>query len=132
MIFGVWGNDASLCGDVQNNGNGPGQERYTDPFKELYNWLAWKSTALFKPVLDSFHAPMHRLVLLAEAQTGVVYPEELYGLRIPAFSEVCGDEVKDTVVSVTVQRQAEADRHRVVVNTFISIQRLCGRRLMVT
>jgi hypothetical protein len=58
---------------------------------------------------------MHRLVLLAEAQTGVVYPEKLYGLRIPAFSEVYGDEVKYTVVSVTVQRQAETDGHRVVV-----------------
>jgi len=84
VIFGVWGNNAS-------------------PFEELHDWLARKSTALFEPVLDSFHAPTHRLVLLAEAQTGVVYPEELYGLRIPAFSEVCGDEVKDTVVSVTVQ-----------------------------
>jgi hypothetical protein len=75
----------------------------TDPFEEFHDWLARKSAALFKPVLDSFHAPTHRLVLLAEAQTGVVYPEKLYGLRIPAFSEVCGDEVKDTVVSVTVQ-----------------------------
>lgn len=46
---------------------------------------------------------MHRLVLLTEAQTGVVYPKELYGLRIPAFSEVDGDEVEDTVVCVTVQ-----------------------------
>jgi len=45
---------------------------------------------------------MHRLVLLTEAQTRVVYPKELYGLRIPAFSEVCGDEVKDAVVSVAV------------------------------
>jgi len=102
------------------------KKRDTDPFEELYDWLARKSTALFEPVLDSFHAPTHRLVLLAEAQTGVVYPEELYGLRIPAFSEVCGDEVEDTVVSVTVQRQAETDRHRVAVNNFISIQRLCS------
>lgn len=46
---------------------------------------------------------MHRLVLLTEAQTGVVYPEELYGLRIPAFSKVDGDEVEDTVVSFAVQ-----------------------------
>jgi len=42
-------------------------------------------------------------VLLAEAQTGVVDPEELYGLRIPAFSYVYGDEVEDAVVSVPVQ-----------------------------
>ena len=46
---------------------------------------------------------MHRLVFLTEAQTGVIYPEELYGLRIPAFSQVYGDEVEDTVVSVAVQ-----------------------------
>ena len=91
----------------------------TDPFEELYDRLAWKSTAPFEPVLYSLRAPTHRLVLLAEAQTGVVYPEKLYGLRIPAFSEVYGDEVKDTVVSVTVQRQAETDGHRVVVNNFM-------------
>ena len=46
---------------------------------------------------------MHRLVLLAEAQTGIIYPEELYGLRIPAFSEVRGDEVENAVVSIAVQ-----------------------------
>jgi hypothetical protein len=48
---------------------------------------------------------MHRLVLLllmTEAQTGVIDPEELYGLCIPAFSCVYGDEVEDTVVSVPV------------------------------
>ena len=45
---------------------------------------------------------MHRLVLLAEAQTGVIYAEELYGLRIPSFSEVYGYEVEDAVVSVSV------------------------------
>ena len=74
----------------------------TNPFEELYNRLARESRAPLEPVLDSFHAPMHRLVLLAEAQTGVIYPEELYGLRIPASSEVYGDEVEDAVVSVAV------------------------------
>ena len=56
---------------------------------------------------------MYRLVLLTEAQTRVVYPKELYGLRIPAFSKVCGDKVKDAVISVAVQRKSEANRHRV-------------------
>jgi len=83
VVFRVWGNDAS-------------------PFKQLHDWLAREGPALFEPVLYSFNAPMHRLVLLTEAQTGVVYPKELYGLRIPAFSKVCGDEVKDAVVSVAV------------------------------
>jgi hypothetical protein len=48
---------------------------------------------------------MHRLVLallMTEAQTGVIDPEELYGFGIPAFSCVYGDEVEDTVVSVPV------------------------------
>jgi hypothetical protein len=45
---------------------------------------------------------MHRLVLLTESQTGVIDPEELYGLGIPASSCVYGDEVEDTVVSVPV------------------------------
>jgi hypothetical protein len=63
---------------------------------------------------------MHRLVLLAEAQTGFIYPEELYGLRIPAFSEVYSDEVEDAVVSVAVQWQTEADRHRDVVKNFVA------------
>jgi len=80
-----------------------GEKKRTDPFKELYDWLAWESAALLEPVHYSFHAPMHRLVLLTEAQTGVIYPEELYGLRISAFSQVYGDEVEDTVVSVAVQ-----------------------------
>jgi hypothetical protein len=41
-------------------------------------------------------------VFLTEAQLRIVYSEELYGLRIPAFSEVYGDEVEDAVVSATV------------------------------
>jgi hypothetical protein len=48
---------------------------------------------------------MHSLVLLllmTEAQTGVIDPEELYRLCIPAFSCVYRDEVEDTVVSVPV------------------------------
>jgi hypothetical protein len=45
---------------------------------------------------------MHRLVLLTEAKTRVIDPEELYGLGIPASSCVYGDEVEDTVVSVPV------------------------------
>jgi hypothetical protein len=77
-------------------------EQKTNPFEELYNWLARESSAPFEPVLYPFHAPMHRLVLLAEAQTGVIYPEELYGLRIPAFSEVYGDEVEDAIVSAAM------------------------------
>jgi len=60
---------------------------------------------------------MHRLVLLAEAKAGVVYSKELYGLCIPAFSEVGGDEMKDTVVSVAVQGQAKPEGHRVTVNS---------------
>jgi hypothetical protein len=40
--------------------------------------------------------------MAVEAQTGVIDPEELYGLRIPAFSCVYGDEVEDAVVSVPV------------------------------
>jgi hypothetical protein len=57
-----------------------------------------------EPVHYPLDAPLHRLVLLRaiEAQTGVVDPEELYGLCIPAFSCVYGDEVEDTVVSVPV------------------------------
>jgi len=39
---------------------------------------------------------------MTEAQTGVIDPEELYGLCIPAFSCVYGDEVEDAVVSVPV------------------------------
>lgn len=45
---------------------------------------------------------MHRLVLLTNAQTGVVDPEELYGLCISAFACVYGDEVEDAVISVPV------------------------------
>ncbi len=45
---------------------------------------------------------MHRLVLLTEAQTGVIDPEELYGLCVPASSSIYGDEVEDSVVCVTV------------------------------
>ena len=55
-----------------------------------------------EPVCYSLDAPLHRLVLLAKAQTGVIDPEELYGLCIPALSCVYGDEVKDAVVSVPV------------------------------
>jgi hypothetical protein len=54
---------------------------------------------------------MHRLVLLAKTEAGVVYPKELYGFCIPAFSEVCGDEVEDTVVSAAVQGEAKPDGH---------------------
>lgn len=56
-----------------------------------------------EPVCDSLGAPVHRLVLLTEAQSRVVYPEEFYGLRIPAFSKVYGDEVEDAVVSFAMQ-----------------------------
>jgi hypothetical protein len=54
---------------------------------------------------------MHRLVLLAETEAGVVYPKELYGFCIPAISEVGGDEVEDTVVSAAVQGKAKPDGH---------------------
>ncbi len=60
---------------------------------------------------------MHRLVLLAEAEAGVVYSKEFYGLRIPAFSEVGGDEMEDTVISVAVQGQAKPDGHRVAFSS---------------
>ena len=80
-----------------------GLGKRTDPFKQLYDWLARESRALLEPVLYPFHAPMHRLVLLTEAQAGVIYPKELYRFRVPAFSEVYGDEVEDAIVSVAVQ-----------------------------
>ncbi len=56
---------------------------------------------------------MHRLAFLAEAEAGVVYTEKFYGLRIPAFSDVDGDEMEDTVMSETMQGQAKTDGHRV-------------------
>ena len=54
---------------------------------------------------------MHRLVFLAYTEAGVVYPKELYGFCIPAFSEVCGDKMEDTVVSAAVQGKAKPDGH---------------------
>ena len=54
---------------------------------------------------------MHRLVLLAETEAGVVYSKELYGFCISAFSEVCGDEMEYTVVSAAVQGKAKPDGH---------------------
>ena len=50
-------------------------------------------------------------MLFAEAQAGVVYSKELYGLCIPAFSEVRGDEMEDAVISAAVQGQAKPDGH---------------------
>jgi hypothetical protein len=92
-----------FCDTFQYTGKETVWGKKPDPFEELYNWLARESPGPFEPVLYSLHTPMHRLVLLAEAQTGFIYPEELYGLRIPAFSEVYSDEVEDAVVSVAVQ-----------------------------
>lgn len=54
---------------------------------------------------------MHRLVLFAETEAGVVYSEKLYGFCIPAFSEVGGNEMEDTVVSAAVQGKAKPDGH---------------------
>jgi hypothetical protein len=73
-------------------------ENGTDLFEETNDRFARESSAFIEPVRDSVHAPVHRLVLLPWSQMWVIYPEEFYGLRIPAFSTVYCDEMEDAVV----------------------------------
>ena len=85
---------------------------HTHLFKQLDHGFARLSPALFEPVQYPLHAPMHRLVLMAELEAGVVYSKELYGLCIPSLSKVYSNKMEDTVVSAAVQGKAKPDRHR--------------------